>query len=193
MFPRRRALLTAAAALSASLLLTSVHASDALPKVEMRTSMGTIVLELDRAKAPITVDNFLKYVAAKHYDGTIFHRVINGFMIQGGGFDKSMTEKSTRAPIKLEAQNGLKNLTGTIAMARTRIPDSATSQFFINVVDNAKLDYPSPDGNGYAVFGRVISGMDVVDKIKEVPTGSRGMHRDVPLEAVVIESVRTIK
>lgn len=190
----RRLVLCAALAVPLVLAAASpVRANDALPKVEMRTSMGAIVIELDRAKAPVTVDNFLKYVAAKQYDGTVFHRVINGFMIQGGGFDKNMNEKATRPPIKLEAQNGLKNVTGSIAMARTRDPNSATAQFFINVVDNEKLDYPRPDGNGYAVFGRVISGMDVVDKIKEVPTGNRGMHRDVPLEAVVIESVRTIK
>lgn len=152
-------------------------------KVKLATSMGDIVVELDAAKAPKTVDNFVQYVKAGHYDGTVFHRVIDGFMIQGGGMTADLKAKTTRAPIPLEARNGLKNDRGTIAMARTNIPDSATSQFFINVKNNDSLNAPSPDGHGYAVFGKVISGMDVVDKIRAVPTG-RG---DVPNTPVVIK------
>jgi peptidyl-prolyl cis-trans isomerase A (cyclophilin A) len=156
-------------------------------KVKLATSAGDIVIELDKAKAPKTVDNFVQYVKDGHYNGTVFHRVIAGFMIQGGGMTADMTEKTTRAPIPLESRNGLSNARGTVAMARTRDPNSATSQFFINVQDNPRLDAAnSPDGNGYAVFGKVISGMDVVDKIRVVPTGSRGMHDDVPLTPVVI-------
>jgi peptidyl-prolyl cis-trans isomerase A (cyclophilin A) len=138
------------------------------PRVLMETSQGPIVLELDRAKAPITVDNFLRYVQDGFYIGLIFHRVIPNFMIQGGGFDENMTVKTTgqHPPIKLESKNGLKNVTGTIAMARTGNPNSATSQFFINVVDNPPLDYPKPDGHGYAVFGKVVEGMDTVEKIR---------------------------
>jgi peptidyl-prolyl cis-trans isomerase A (cyclophilin A) len=147
--------------------------------------MGDIVLELNAEKAPKTVENFLQYVKDGHYDGLVFHRVIPGFMIQGGGFSADMQQKATRAPIVLEATNGLKNERGTIAMARTNVPDSATSQFFINVVDNAMLNATGP-GNGYAVFGKVTAGMDVVDKIRAVPTGSRGMHRDVPTTPVTI-------
>lgn len=163
-------------------------ASEAKPRVELKTSMGNIVVELDREHAPITVANFLKYVRSGHYNGTIFHRVINGFMIQGGGMDASMHEKPTGAPIKLESQNGLKNSVGTIAMARTNIPDSATAQFFINVVDNSnRLDYPRPDGHGYAVFGTVVSGMDVVEKIKAVRTSTVGPHENVPVQSIVIE------
>ena len=156
-------------------------------KVKLATSMGDIVLELDAQKAPKTVANFLQYVKDGHYDGLIFHRVIATFMIQGGGFDTDMKEKATRAPIALESRNGLSNRRGTIAMARTMVPDSATSQFFINVVDNPRLDAAnSPDGNGYAVFGTVVSGMDVVDKIREVPVGNKGMHQNVPQQPVVI-------
>lgn len=161
------------------------------PVVVIDTSMGSIKLELYADKAPITVKNFLEYVDKKHYDGTIFHRVINDFMIQGGGFEPGMKEKPTGAPIKNEAGNGLSNVRGTIAMARTPNPDSATAQFFINVKDNKFLDRTgdSPRQAGYAVFGRVIDGMEVVDKIKQVPTGSRAGHDDVPLQDVIIRSV----
>jgi len=161
----------------------------AAPVVVMKTSMGEIRIRLFPDKAPVTVENFMKYVGDKHYDGTIFHRVISGFMIQGGGFTADMTKKPTRAPIKLEAQTGLKNTRGTIAMARTNDPNSATSQFFINVVDNGMLDAKTAS-DGYAVFGEVISGMDVVDKIKATPTGQKAGMGDVPTTPVVIESVR---
>ncbi len=158
-------------------------------KVKLSTSLGDIVVQLEPAKAPKTVENFVQYVKAGHYDGTIFHRVIDGFMIQGGGMTPDMKEKATRAPIPLESRNGLSNVRGTLAMARTNVPDSATSQFFINVVDNHFLDAArSPDGNGYAVFGKVVQGMDVVDKIRKVPTGNKGMHGDVPREPVLIKS-----
>ena len=163
------------------------------PRVKIATSMGDITLELEAAKAPITVENFLGYVKAGHYNDTVFHRVMNGFMIQGGGMDADMKEKPTRAPIKLESQNGLKNLRGTVAMARRGDPDSATAQFFINVVDNPPLDFPSFDGHGYAVFGRVVAGMDVVDKIKAVPVGNRGFHQNVPVTPIVIRSVTLLK
>ncbi len=160
----------------------------AKPRVELKTTLGNIVVELDPEHAPITVANFLGYVKSGHYSGTIFHRVINGFMIQGGGMDKAMREKPTGKPIKLESTNGLKNLNGSIAMARTNVPNSATAQFFINVVDNSgRLDYPRPDGHGYAVFGTVVSGMDVVEKIKAVRTKSVPPHDDVPVEPIVIE------
>jgi peptidyl-prolyl cis-trans isomerase A (cyclophilin A) len=152
-------------------------------KVKLATSAGDIVLELDAAKAPKSVQNFVAYVKAGHYDGTVFHRVIDGFMIQGGGMDAQLREKPTRAPIPLEAGNGLSNLRGTLAMARTADPNSATAQFFINVVDNRPLD---SYGGGYAVFGRVIAGMDVVDKIRAVPTGNKGPYQNVPLTAVTI-------
>ena len=156
-------------------------------KVRLATSAGDVVLELDREKAPKSVDNFVQYVKAGHYDGTIFHRVIDNFMIQGGGMKPDMSEKPTRAPIPLESKNGLHNTRGTVAMARTMVPDSATSQFFINVNDNAFLDAAnSRDGNGYAVFGKVISGMDVVDKIRTSPTTSKGPHQNVPVTDVVI-------
>ena len=155
--------------------------------VRLSTNQGDIVLQLDAAKAPKTVANFLEYVKAGHYGGTIFHRVIDGFMIQGGGMTPDMKEKATRAPIPLESRNGLSNTRGTVAMARTSVPDSATAQFFINVKDNAFLDAArSPDGNGYAVFGKVIEGMDVVDKIRKVPTTTKPPHGDVPVQAVVI-------
>ena len=163
-----------------------------MKKVTMETSMGTITLELDDAKAPETVANFVQYAKDGHYDGTIFHRVIDGFMIQGGGFTKDMNQKETREPIRNEAMNGLKNLRGTIAMARTMVVDSATSQFFINLVDNAFLDFqnPTPQGFGYAVFGKVVDGMDVVDQIAKVKTGFSGPHQNVPEEAIVIKKVR---
>ena len=157
-------------------------------KVKLDTTLGDIVVELDRAKAPRTVDNFVEYVKSGHYDGTIFHRVIETFMIQGGGMKPDMSEKPTRAPIPLESRNGLANVRGTIAMARTMDPNSATAQFFINVKDNPFLDQPnSRDGNGYAVFGKVVSGMDVVDRIKAVPVGDKGMHQNVPLTPVTIK------
>ena len=162
------------------------------PVVVMETSLGQIKIELDQAKAPITVKNFLSYVDDKFYDGTIFHRVISGFMIQGGGFTPEMRQKSAKAPIKNEAGNGLGNTRGTIAMARTNVVDSATAQFFINVVDNGFLDHRdnSPQGFGYAVFGKVIEGMDVVDKIKGVRTQSKMGFQDVPAETVVIRSIK---
>ncbi len=162
-------------------------------KVLLATSAGDITLQLDAEKAPKSVANFLDYVKSGHYDGTVFHRVIDGFMIQGGGFTPELTQKPTKAPIPLESRNGLKNERGTIAMARTSVPDSATAQFFINVKDNAMLDYPSPDGNGYAVFGRVVSGMDVVDKIRGVETGSVKGHQNVPLKPVLIRSASIVK
>jgi peptidyl-prolyl cis-trans isomerase A (cyclophilin A) len=157
-------------------------------KVKLATSQGDIVVELDREKAPKTVDNFLQYVKAGHYDGTIFHRVIENFMIQGGGMKPDMIEKPTRAPIPLESRSGLSNVRGTLAMARTMDPNSATAQFFINVKDNAFLDQANArDGNGYAVFGKVVSGMDVVDKIKALPTGDKGGHQSVPTTPVIIK------
>ena len=159
------------------------------PHVLLTTSAGEIEVELDADKAPVSVKNFLDYVDAGFYNGTVFHRVIPGFMIQGGGFDTDMSQKETRDPIKNEADNGLRNLRGTLAMARTQAVNSATSQFFINHNDNAFLDHGSRDF-GYAVFGRVASGMDVVQKIAAAPTGSRGGHQNVPLEAVTIQSIR---
>jgi cyclophilin family peptidyl-prolyl cis-trans isomerase len=165
------------------------------PVVRMTTSMGTIELELDAKHAPTTVENFLKYVKEGYYNGTIFHRVIRGFMIQGGGFEPSLQRKPTHDPIKNEADNGLKNATGTIAMARTSDPHSATSQFFINTVDNGFLDHKDKSGPGwgYTVFGKVIKGMDVVQKIETVPTTARGPYRDVPSKDVVIEKVELIE
>ena len=157
------------------------------PTVVLTTSLGDITIELNREEAPITVDNFLQYVDDGFYDGTIFHRVIPGFMIQGGGMDENMNEAKTRRPIKNEADNGLSNERGTLAMARTQVVDSATAQFFINLSDNLFLDHGSRDF-GYAVFGKVTDGMDVVDQIAAVPTGSKGMHSDVPREPVIIES-----
>jgi peptidyl-prolyl cis-trans isomerase A (cyclophilin A) len=173
----------------AIILCAALAATPALAqKVRLATSLGDIVVELDQAKAPKTVDNFLAYVKAGHYDGTVFHRVIENFMIQGGGMKADMSEKPTRAPIPLESRNGLTNLRGTLAMARTMDPNSATAQFFINLKDNAFLDQAnSRDGNGYAVFGKVVAGMDVVDKIKAVPTGNKGPHQNVPLEPVTIK------
>jgi peptidyl-prolyl cis-trans isomerase A (cyclophilin A) len=156
--------------------------------VKLKTSMGDIVVQLDAAKAPRTVANFTEYVKAGHYDGTVFHRVIGSFMIQGGGFTPDMNQKPTREPIPLESRNGLSNQRGTIAMARTANPNSATAQFFINVVDNPFLDAAnSQDGNGYAVFGKVVGGMDVVDKIKAVRTANKGPHQNVPVEPVIIK------
>ena len=171
-------------------LAVAALTSQAAPSIQMQTSMGTIVIELDSEKAPITVKNFLQYAKDGFYDGTIFHRVIDGFMIQGGGFTKEMGEKPTGAQIPNEAKNGLKNMRGTIAMARRAEPHSATAQFFINHKDNSALDYPSQNGWGYAVFGKVTQGLDVVDKIAKVKTGNRGMFQDVPVEPVVIQSVK---
>ncbi|QCB45048.1 peptidylprolyl isomerase [Hydrogenophaga sp. PAMC20947] len=161
-------------------------AQDASPRVRLTTSMGDIVIALDATKAPLSAENFLQYVKDKHYEGTVFHRVIDNFMIQGGGFTTQMKQKATRAPVALEASNGLKNDRGTVAMARTSNPNSATSQFFINLVDNAPLNAPSPDGYGYTVFGKVIAGMDVVDKIKSVPVGNQGMFQNVPTTPITI-------
>jgi peptidyl-prolyl cis-trans isomerase A (cyclophilin A) len=157
------------------------------PRVQLETSLGNIVLELNSGRAPQTVDNFLRYVREGHYNGTIFHRVINGFMIQGGGFDANMRQKPVREPIRLESQNGLRNLTGTVAMARTSDPHSATAQFFINVVDNSGLDFPNPDGHGYAVFGKVVDGMEVVNRIRSVTVGRQGFHQNVPREPIIIQ------
>ena len=182
----RKTLLTLA---GASAALTFSLAAQA-QTVRITTNQGDILVQLDAAKAPKSVDNFLQYAKAGHYNGTIFHRVIDGFMIQGGGFTPDMQQKPTRAPIPLESRNGLSNVRGTIAMARTNVPDSATSQFFINVKDNGFLDAArSPDGNGYAVFGKVTQGMDVVDKIRKVETTQRGPYGDVPVQAVIIKQV----
>ena len=186
-------MLRRAAALLACTALLQPVAALAAEKVKLATSMGDIVLELDREKAPKTVENFVQYVKAGHYDGTIFHRVIDGFMIQGGGMEPSMKEKATRPPIPLESRNGLVNARGTVAMARTMVPDSATAQFFINVKDNAFLDQAnSRDGNGYAVFAKVVDGMDVVDKIKSVKTANAGVHQNVPVEPVLILSAKKL-
>ena len=189
---RNSALALTGIALAAIFSVAPVQAQDA-PKVKLATSLGDIVVQLDPAKAPKTVENFLAYVNDKHYDGTVFHRVINGFMIQGGGFTADMVQKPTKPPIPLEASNGLKNDTYTIAMARTGNPNSATSQFFINVKDNAMLNAPQPDGHGYAVFGKVVSGTEVVDKIKAVATGNKGMHQNVPATPVTITTATLVK
>ena len=161
-------------------------------KVKISTSMGAFVLELDEAKAPISSENFRKYVASGHYDGTIFHRVIDGFMVQGGGFTKDMRQKPVQAPIKNESTNGLKNDMYTVAMARTNVRDSATSQFFINVKQNDFLNYAGESNPGYAVFGKVTEGQDVVDKIRKVATADAGMHQNVPTVAVVIEKAELV-
>ena len=222
MIQRRRALAALAACAAPALATTAQAQAQAHPRVLLKTSLGDIVLELNPAKAPKTVANFLQYVRDKHYDGTVFHRVIDGFMIQGGGMDAEMREKSTRAPIPLEAANGLRNDRGAIAMARTGDPNSATSQFFVNVVDNARLDpVIIPPGDpvpkfeymgqtyekvpranlenhpqlyGYTVFGKVVSGMDTVEKIRNAPTGAGGpFPTDVPQKMVVIESATLLK
>ena len=204
----RRALLAAALAGAAT---ASLAQGAAAPRGVLATSAGDITIELNRDKAPKTVDNFISYVKAGHYDGTIFHRVIDGFMIQGGGFTPDFTQKSTRAPIELESQSGLTNTRGTVAMARTGDPNSATAQFFINVSDNDFLNYrkfdkdtevPTKGGTrtvpagtvnaGYAVFGKVVAGMEVVDKIRAVPTGSNGPHQNVPTQPVVIKSAKLL-
>ena len=195
MISRRTSALALAGAMLGTLLGTSpaLAQTAASPQVKLATSMGDIVLQLDAAKAPRTVENFLSYVRDKHYDGTIFHRVIDGFMIQGGGFTPDMQQKPTKAPVQNEAANGLKNDRYTIAMARTADPNSATAQFFINVKDNAMLNAPSPDGHGYAVFGKVVSGTEVVDKIKAVATGNRGPYQNVPATPVIIQSATLVK
>jgi cyclophilin family peptidyl-prolyl cis-trans isomerase len=173
-----------------SLVALSCTAQGKPVNVTMETSLGTIKLELDADKAPLTVANFVSYAKAGHYDGLVFHRVIKGFMLQGGGYDEKMKQRDTRAPVRNEAKNGLKNARGTIAMARTSDPHSASSQFFINHKDNDFLDYPGQDGWGYCVFGKVTEGMDVVDKIGAAPTGSLPpFGRDVPLTTIVIKSV----
>ena len=162
--------------------------------IKLTTNHGVITLELDAEKAPKTVENFIAYVEAGHYNGTIFHRVIKNFMIQGGGMEPGMNQKETRDPIENEAANGLKNVRGSIAMARTNDPHSATAQFFINVVDNDFLDFRAPSGQGwgYCVFGQVVEGMDVVDKIRAVATGNKGFHQDVPKEDVIIEKAEVV-
>ena len=162
--------------------------------IRLHTSFGIIAIELDEAKAPVTSANFLDYVSSGHFDNTVFHRVIDRFMVQGGGFDKSMKQKPTRAPIRNEAENGLKNKLYTLAMARTSDPHSATAQFFINVADNDFLDHkaPSADAWGYCVFGRVVEGQDIVDKIRAVRTATRGFHQDVPVEDVLIERAEVV-
>lgn len=171
-------------------LATSVWAAN--PQVELNTSQGIVVLELDAEKAPKTTENFLQYVKDGFYNGTIFHRVIDNFMAQGGGMMTTMQEKPTRSPIKNEAKNGLKNVVGSIAMARTRDPHSASAQFFINLKDNTFLDYPGQDGWGYAVFGRVVQGMDVVQKIAKTATGNVGGYQNVPTTPIVIETAKLL-
>ena len=185
---RKIGLQAVGAAVAALFSIANPALAQSAPQVKLSTSLGDIVLELNPAKTPKTVDNFLQYVKDKHYDGTVFHRVIDGFMVQGGGFTADLQQKPTRAAIPLEANNGLKNERYTIAMARTSDPNSATAQFFINVVNNAMLNAPQPDGHGYAVFGKVVKGTEVVDKIKGVATGNRGMHQNVPLTPVTIRS-----
>ena len=178
-------------ALAASLLFASHLLAAEKPHVLLETSLGEVEIELEAEKAPISVKNFLAYVDSGFYNGTLFHRVIPGFMVQGGGFDADMKQKSTQLPIKNEADNGLHNVRGTLAMARTRAVDSANSQFFINLQDNAFLDHGARDF-GYAVFGKVVRGMEVVDQIAQVPTGSRGMQQDVPREPVLIKSAKRL-
>ena len=178
--------------LRSCLLVLCLSAASASPawaqKVRLATSLGDIVVELDAEKAPKTVANFVQYVKTKHYDGVIFHRVIDSFMIQTGGYMPDLSERPTRPPISLESRSGLSNLRGSIAMARTNVPNSATSQFFINVKDNANLDQPNArDGEGYAVFGKVVEGMEVVDKIRDQPTVSKGIHQNLPATPVIIK------
>jgi peptidyl-prolyl cis-trans isomerase A (cyclophilin A)/peptidyl-prolyl cis-trans isomerase B (cyclophilin B) len=183
----RRTFIRLLAALSLAACFHGVHAADK-PQVTLKTNMGDVVLELYPEKAPKTVANFLKYVKSGHYNGTIFHRVINNFMVQGGGFDKDMKQKPTSGTVQNEADNGLKNEAYSVAMARTSDPHSASAQFFVNVKDNRFLDYPGQDGFGYTVFGKVVKGMEVVNKIKSVETTNSGMHQNVPVQPVVIES-----
>lgn len=187
----RRMAISLAAALAMG---TSAFAQSA-PQVKFQTSMGDFTLELYPEKAPKTVENFLQYVKDKHYDGTVFHRVIGSFMVQGGGYTQTMSEKATREPIAIESQNGLKNERGTVAMARTQNPNSATAQFFVNVVDNGFLNFSAPttQGYGYTVFGKVISGMETIDKMRAVPTGNKGMFQNVPNTPIVINSATLAK
>ena len=187
---RAAAFLSAVILVLASIGVATANSGDKV-MVEMHTSKGLITLELDAEKAPVTVANFIEYVKSGHFDGTIFHRVIPGFVIKGGGLESGMKEKPTQAPIENEADNGLKNVTGSICMARTNDPHSATSQFFINLKDNQFLDHTekSPQGWGYAVFGQVTGGMDVVEAIAAVQTGNAGFHQDVPVEDIVVEKV----
>ncbi len=177
----------------AVLASTALSGLAANPMVELKTNQGEIVVEVFADKAPKSAENFIQYVKDGYYNGTVFHRVIDGFMIQGGGFDADMKQKSTRAAIENEAKNGLRNEAGTLAMARTADPHSASSQFFINLVPNTALDYPSRDGWGYAVFAKVVKGMDVVEKIGKLPTANRGFHQNVPVEAVVVDSARVLE
>ena len=187
---KRRQLLAATLAVT----VFSAAAQTPAPRVVFETTQGNIVVELAPQAAPKTVENFLSYVKSGHYDGTVFHRVISGFMIQGGGFTADMKEKTTRAPIPLEARNGLSNQRGTVEMARTSDPNSATAQFFINLKDNSFLDAANArDGNGYAVFGKVVEGMDVVDKIRAAPTDNRGSHQNVPVTPITIKTARIVK
>jgi peptidyl-prolyl cis-trans isomerase A (cyclophilin A) len=188
---------TMAARTVAALLLASIaavsHAQETKPlQVSMKTSMGEIVIELYPDKAPKTVENFLAYAKDGYYSGTIFHRVINNFMIQGGGMTRNLEPKRTKSPIQIESQNGLKNKAGMVSMARTSQPDSATSQFFINTVDNPDLDFPAPDGHGYTVFGKVVKGIEVVNKIRAVPTIRTGNMGDVPVSPIIIDSVTLV-
>ena len=177
-------------ALLASSALSALAAN---PMVELKTTQGDIVVEVFADKAPKSADNFIQYVKDGFYNGTVFHRVIDGFMVQGGGFDADMKQKSTRAPIENEAKNGLRNEAGTLAMARTADPHSASSQFFINLVANTALDYPSRDGWGYAVFAKVVKGLDVVETIAKLPTANRGFHQNVPVESVIVNSARVLE
>jgi peptidyl-prolyl cis-trans isomerase A (cyclophilin A) len=192
--PFARLLNRRAAGIAAAALLLAGTATQALaadPRVKLATTAGDIVIELDAAKAPKTTENFLQYVRDKHYDGTVFHRVIDGFMIQGGGFNADMQQKPTRAPLAFES-TGLKNDKYTVAMARTSNPNSATSQFFINVKDNAMLNPPGADGYGYAVFGKVVAGTEVVDKIRTMATGNKGPHQNVPTTPITITSATVV-
>jgi len=183
----------AGVALSGAALAAAPAVNNTTPQVEIKTSMGDIVVELNHEKAPKSVDNFLTYVKAGFYKGTIFHRVIDGFMIQGGGFDEKLKQKKTNPPVTIESQNGLTNNNYTLAMARTGDPNSATSQFFINVADNEALNYPGRDGFGYTVFGKVIKGQEVVDKIKGVLVDDKGMFQNIPVIPVVIKSATILK
>lgn len=185
--------LTIPGAVLAASAKPATEAPAAHPQVEIKTTMGDIVLELDREKAPKSVDNFLAYVKSGFYKGTIFHRVIDGFMIQGGGFDEKLKQKPTRKPIPIESQNGLGNDIYTVAMARMGDPNSATSQFFINVVNNEGLNYPGRDGHGYAVFGKVIQGYETVDKIKGVLVDDKGIFQNIPVTPIVVKSATILK
>ena len=190
---RRAALLSlVATALPMAALAQSPACKGNMPRVKLTTSAGPIVLELNRDKAPVSVENFTKYVESGHYNGTIFHRVMDGFMVQGGGFTPDMQQKPTQAPIKIESSNGLKNDAYTVAMARTSDPNSATSQFFINVVDNTRLNYESDFNPGYAVFGKVVQGKETVDKIRKVATTTKAPHANVPVTPVVIEKAECV-